>query len=83
MHDSSDSDPIFQTVKFSVKDQIKADHRAKHLAIEWITHNSVEFFGLIPKNFLGYGLPMAKWNGVINREALIMKRPGLGSELSE
>ena len=61
--DYSDTDPLIKQAKFSVADQMQADHRARALAIDWITDNPGQFMGLIPKKVFRLWAPdgEAEW----------------------
>ena len=47
-HDYSD-DALFGQVAFSVEDQVRADQRARALAVDWIKDHPVQFLLLAPK----------------------------------
>lgn len=53
----NDRDPLFQTVQFSVADQVAADQRAKAAAWEWIAENPGKFIVLMPKKVFRLWIP--------------------------
>lgn len=62
-HDYSDTDPLFEQVKFSAADQMNADKRARVLAVNWIKDNTGQFVGLMPKKLFRLWAPdgEAEW----------------------
>jgi hypothetical protein len=53
-HDYSETDPLFDEVRFSVADQVESDKRARQVAKKWIMENPATFIGLMPKKFLRF-----------------------------
>lgn len=56
-YDFNERDPIFQSVKFSVADQVAADQRARSAALGWIADNPGRFIALMPKKLFRLWAP--------------------------
>lgn len=61
--DYTENDPLVNERKFSVKDQVASDRRAKALAMQWIKDNPAQFIKLIPMKIFRLWAPdgEAEW----------------------
>ncbi|MBC7703381.1 MAG: glycosyltransferase family 39 protein [Rhodoferax sp.] len=55
--DYDDRDPLVESIRFSVADQVAADARAKRAAWGWISDNPVRFVALMPKKLFRFWIP--------------------------